>query len=53
MSLSYEVGTRVKIVRGDHKGKVGTVQEEDGSKIVVLDSAVKLMGVNDSNTKRL
>ncbi|QNN98352.1 hypothetical protein SEA_LILMARTIN_108 [Streptomyces phage LilMartin] len=53
MALSLPDGTRVKITRGDHKGKIGTVRMEGRNKVVILDNAVKLMGVSDSNTKKL
>jgi|SwirhirootsSR3_FD_contig_31_17926354_length_2722_multi_5_in_0_out_0_3 ribosomal protein L24 len=53
MALSLSDGTRVTIVRGDHKGKIGTVRMEGKSKVVILDSGVKLMGVSDENTRRL
>lgn len=52
MALSHPEGTRVEITRGDHKGKKGTVRMQGRNKIVILDSAVQLMGVSDSNTKK-
>lgn len=53
MALSLSEGTRVEITRGDHKGKKGTVRIQGKNKVVILDNAVVLMGVSDSNTKRL
>lgn len=51
--LSHSVGTRVEITRGSYKGKKGTVQMQGKNKVVILDSQVVLMGVSDSNTKKV
>lgn len=50
--MKHKVGERVEITSGGFKGKQGTVREQNGLKVVVLDSGVVLHGVNDKNTKR-
>lgn len=50
--MKHKVGDRVEITTGGFKGKLGTVKDQNGLKVVVLDSGVVLHGVNDSNVKK-
>lgn len=50
---NYNVGDRVEITKGGFKGKQGVIKQQNGLKIVVLDSGVVLHGVNDSNIKKV
>jgi ribosomal protein L24 len=50
--MKHADGTKVEITKGSFKGKKGTVRDQNGLKVVVLDSGVVLHGVNDSNVKK-
>lgn len=50
--MKHKTGERVEITKGGFKGKQGVVREQNGLKVVVLDSGVVLHGVNDSNVKK-
>lgn len=53
MALSHPENTRVEITRGTYKGKRGTVHMQGKIKIVLLDDGASLMGVSDSNCRKL
>jgi hypothetical protein len=48
MGAEFSPGTRVKITRGQYKGKIGIVQLKDGHPVVVCDD-VELMAVTTDN----
>jgi hypothetical protein len=53
MALTHSSGTRIEIIRGDYKGKKGTVQAQGKIKVVLLDGGTELMGVSDSICRKL
>lgn len=48
-ALSHPVGMKVKVTNGSYKNRVGTVEVQDGHKVIVMDkdNAV-LFGASDS-----
>lgn len=53
MALSHPDKTRVEITRGTYKGKKGTVYMKGKIKMVLLDDGPELMGVSDTNCRKL
>lgn len=53
MALTHPNGTRVVVLRGSYRNKVGTVNVVGKVKTIVLDEGPELMGASDSMVRKL
>lgn len=53
MALTHPDGTRVVVLKGDYRNKIGTVKVNGRIKLIILDDNTELMGASDSMVRKL